>query len=190
METAKEIIDLAFGFEGWVFGGYVRDNVVLKMNQVTDIDIVFPDWADVELFIKTLGIFFSVHVYHDVSYEEGLYMSKCAKRLIKMEVDDIDVDLIITNGCFQTWCNEHSTDLSCNLFYMTPTVPLGIRYVPHQFRYRANIADYLIRLAQNKRFCQLYDETSDNYQPSHMEKIQQRVEKMESRGWVTTSSCC
>jgi hypothetical protein len=190
METAGKIIDLAFGFEGWVFGGYVRDNVVLKMNEVTDIDIVFPEWADIELFIKTLGIFFGVHVYHDQMHEDGLYMSKCSKRLIKMEVDDVDVDLIVTNGGFQEWCNERSTDLSCNLFYMTDTIPLGVRYIPYQFRHRANIANYLIGLAKNKRFCQIYDEKSDNYEEKNMMKVEKRVEKMEDRGWVIVCTCC
>jgi len=190
METAGKIIDLAFGFEGWVFGGYVSDNVVLKLNEVTDIDFVFPEWADIELFIKTLGIFFGVHVYHDQMHEDGLYMSKCSKRLIKMEVDDVDVDLIVTNGGFREWCNERSTDLSCNLFYMTSSIPLGVRYVPYQFRHRANIADYLIGLAKNKRFCQIYDEKSDNYEAKNMMKVEKRVEKMEDRGWVIVCTCC
>jgi len=117
-------------------------------------------------------------------------MSKCSKRLIKLVVNDIDIDLVITNGGFQTWCDEHSTDLSCNLFYMTSTVPIGIRYVPYQFKHRANIADYLICLAENKRFCQLYDTESDNFDEKNMEKIEKRVEKMENRGWVITCTCC
>jgi hypothetical protein len=190
METSRQIIDLAFGFEGWVFGGYVRDNVILKLNQVTDIDIVFPYWVDVDLFIKTLGIFFTVRNCYDKIREEGLYMSKSSKRLIKLEVNGIDVDLVITNGGFQGWCDEHSTDLSCNIFYMSSTIALGIRYVPKQIKHKANVIKYLIDLAKKKMFVQLYGPDSDNYDPANIAKIEKRIDKMENRGWVITCICC
>ena len=190
METAREIVDLALGFEGWVFGGYVRDNVVLKLNQVTDIDIVFPDWIDVDLFIRTIGIIYDVRKYYDKTRDEGLYMSKCAKRLIKIEVDGIKVDIVIVNCGLDTWCQEHSTDLSCNLFYMTSKIHLGIRYIPEEFKHKANVAKFLIRLAKKKWFVQLYGPNSDNYDFSNMDKIEKRVQKMEDRGWIMTCTCC
>jgi hypothetical protein len=190
MESARKIVDLALSFEGWVFGGYVRDNVVLKLNQVRDIDIVFPDWVEVDLFIKTLGIFFDVRKYYDKTRDEGLYMSKCAKRLIKLEVDEIDVDIVIINGELSTWCNEYSTDLSCNLFYMTSKIPLGIRYTPPEFKHKANVAKFLIHLAKKKLFVQLYGPGSDNYDEKNMDKVERRVQKMEDRGWIMTCTCC
>jgi len=191
METARKIIDLAFGFEGWVFGGYVRDNVVLNLGQVTDIDICFPYWVDIDVYIKTLGVFFKVIKLYDQTRLQGLYMSKCSKRLIKLEVNDIPIDIVIlSNGNFSTWCDEHSTDLSCNLFYMTSTVPIGIRYVPDQFKHKPNPAKYLIQLAEKKLFIQLYGPSSDDYEESNMKKIRRRVAKMENKGWFITCTCC
>jgi hypothetical protein len=189
METAREIIEIVYGFDGWVFGGYVRDNVVLDLNHVTDIDICFPEWVDVDLFIRVLDVFFDVCKYYDRTHTEGLYMSKCSKRLMKLEVDGVHLDVVVTNGGFHTWSSEQSTDLSCNLFYMSRTVPLGIRYVPLQFRHKANFSDYLIRMTKKKQFVKLYDSSSDNFKESNMEKIRHRVEKMQSRGWVITSTC-
>jgi hypothetical protein len=184
-----EIVDLALAFKGWVFGGYVRDVVVLGLDSFTDIDIVFTEDTDIDTFIRSLSAFFKVTKKYDKTRRDGLYMSKCAKRLVKLTVDNIPVDIVVINCGFEQWCDEHSTDLSCNLFYISTTVPLGIRYIPYQFRYEANPAKHIIQLTKQKMFIQLYGPKSDNFDRVHKAKIEQRIIKMENKGWVITGIC-
>jgi hypothetical protein len=159
----RKIIDTAFAFDGWVYGGWVRDVCVLGRPEFNDIDLCFPDHADIHAFISVLKTHMPTLEAEPLDYARH--------RLIVGT--HISVDIVIVDGTFEDWLNMGTTDLSCNLFYKTKTVELGLRYVPSIYKSVPNPLDYVKCMT----LCRHYDILTE---PT--EKIAERIEKL--KGWT------
>jgi len=147
----SEIIRKAFAFGGWVHGEWIRDKHILG-TEYTSLDICFSCKSDVETFIKTLS---GAHVTSDVENDHGCYMYSSIYRKIVLYVDSIRVDISVYDGTFEEWLNEKIVGLSCNLFYMSPKVLLGIRYIPDFLKHDSCPVATLFEMVQRKEFVPL-----------------------------------
>lgn len=161
METAKKVIDVALGMRMWVFGGYVRDVTVRGQKKFKDLDLCCPRGTNPKDFLRVL------RVHHKVSHVRTNPMSGYACMSFKIEqlfrcvVDDtLDVEIVVYDGTIREWQNEHTADFSCNLFYQSRDVQLGIRYVPEFLEHEPNPVRTLVEMTQQGIFYRIWDGTS------------------------------
>ncbi|NBS67974.1 hypothetical protein EBT31_03540 [bacterium] len=181
MDAEGRIIELAFSFDGWVFGGYVRDTVIRK-EKAADIDICFPYTSSVDTFLRVLAASHELDIFHDKEHPEGLYMSKGIRRLVKVIVDgDIHLDVCEYRGTFENWRREKSTDFTCNLFYMSSDTALGIRYIPDDYKHVPNPCRHLINMTKRKEFARIWGK--DHPTLKNTRTILSRMQTRVRRGW-------
>jgi hypothetical protein len=164
------IVNLALSFGGWVYGGYVRDVLILKLDQFNDIDIAIPESADVETLLRCYGC-----LSNRMSVRQVDNFSYGGKNLIKIDLDGVKIDLVIVSS-FEDWRAEHSTDLTCNLFYKSSTCHLGIRYIPEDYKVSPDPVGDLLALTKRKKFVVI--------QPNHTAKLEKRITSRLLNGWV------
>jgi len=167
-----KIINLALSFGGWVYGGYVRDVLIRETDQFNDIDIAIPETADVETLLKCFGSV-SKHMLV-IKDDDFAYRTNSVKRLIKIELDEIKVDLVIVSS-FEDWCNDHSCDMTCNLFYKSSMCQLGLRYVPYDYTVSPDPVGDLIKLTKRKKFLVI--------QANKTAKLEKRILDRVLSGW-------
>lgn len=181
MDAEGRIIELALSFDGWVFGGYVRDTVIRK-EKASDIDICFPQDAPMHMFMRVLNQTHETEIVSDKTHPEGLYMSQGIRRLVKVIVDgEIHLDLCKYEGSFDDWRREESTDFTCNLFYVSRDTALGIRYIPNVYKLHANPIKYLVDMTKRKEFVRIWG--SDNVTFKNTCTILSRTLSRVKRGW-------
>lgn len=136
----RNLIDIALGLGMWVFGGYVRDVVVRKQSSFTDIDICCPNGSIPADFLRILSTRWGIsRVHTSAHYSKYGVMSKKIKKVLSCRVGNmVDLDIVIFDGSLRDWKKDETTDFSCNLFYISREVELGLRYVPKLFMYNAN----------------------------------------------------
>jgi|CryBogDrversion2_11_1035321.scaffolds.fasta_scaffold03811_3 hypothetical protein len=166
------IVNLALSFDGWVFGGYVRDVLICDLDDFKDIDIAIPEYMDINLFLKCLNsLGHQLEVYSDFDCP---YQGNSIKRLIKIQICGKLVDLIVVSS-FSDWKNDQSVDMSCNLFYKN-SMHLGLRYIPDKFKYFPDPASEIIELTRQKQFVVIQDYETD--------KLKNRIQKRLLNGWI------
>lgn len=170
MEVAHDIINTALAHDAWVYGGYVRDVVVCGDTKFNDIDICCPYNVKPIWIIRSLSRRYSVkelahrHAYDDV------------KSVSTYEIGGVTVQFVVFDGDFEDWCDSDKTDLTCNLFYQSRNVNLGIRYVPDKYHSHQNPMQEIINLTKLKKFERL----TDKY-------VLHRIKDMVQRGWTCTN---
>lgn len=192
----NRIIDLCFALDFWVFGGYVRDVMICGKREFTDIDICVPKYKhnSVDNFLNALSVFYTIDVTRDSKIPEMKYgaMSPGIKAVVHVTVNSqLKLDLVLFDGNLTDWRNEHSVDLSCNLFYTSRETPLGLRYVPKKYRYLAAPARQLIDMTRNGIFEVVYETYSyedASYAKVHAEcrkahYVMTRAIRLIRRGW-------
>ena len=148
---AKEIVNASLAHDAWVYGGYVRDVVVCGEVNFNDVDICCPKGVDHVWIVRTLAGKYKVKKIDQTSDYDG------------HDVDSYTInDLVVVQfvsyyGDFEEWCEDHTTDMTCNLFYQTRSVHLGLRYPPRPFRLYPNPIDDIITLTKNKVFHRISD---------------------------------
>ena len=181
MDAEGGIVDLALSFDGWVFGGYVRDTVIRK-EKAADIDICFPQDAPMHMFMRVLNQTHETEIVSDQSHPEGLYMSQGIRRLVKVIVDgEIHLDLCKYEGSFEDWRSEKSTDFTCNLFYVSRDTALGIRYIPKVYKLHSNPVKYLLDMTKRKEFVRIWGD--ENLTFKNTCTILSRTLSRVKRGW-------
>jgi hypothetical protein len=181
MDAEGRIVDLALSFDGWVFGGYVRDTVIRK-EKASDIDICFPHDAPMHMFMRILNQDHEVEIVSDKTHPEGLYMSQGIRRLVKVIVDEkIHLDLCKYEGTFEDWRREESTDFTCNLFYVSRDTALGIRYIPKVYKLIANPVKYLVDMTKRKEFVRIWGDENPTFKNTCTILI--RTLSRVKRGW-------
>lgn len=187
---ASEIVRLAFCFDGWVFGGYVRDvNILEQEDEYKDVDLMFPGTADVDQFVACLNVTHKVEVIDDSEFlNKTMYMSPGIKRLIKLKAGSVSVDVCLFDGDMEDWKSEKSTDFSCNLFYMSRTVGLGIRYIPECYKHIPDPVTHLVNMTIDGKFERVWDPEMPSIKDVY--KIIRRIKKMKDRGFVLTNELC
>jgi hypothetical protein len=186
---ALPIIHLAFCFDGWVFGGYVRDIHIRKLDKFTDVDLMFPAGADIDKFLTCLGVAHTVEVVQDLEFRYGeMYMSPGIKRLVQLMVDNIMVDVCVFDGDIEDWKAERSTDFSCNLFYMSRTVGLGIRYIPDMYKYIPDPVGHITEMTADSVFERVWDSATPSVKDVY--RILKRIRKLTGRGMNLMNEMC
>ena len=192
----NRVVDLCLAMDYWVFGGYVRDVFVCSKREFSDIDICVPrsKHSTVDHFINALSVFYTVDVTRDTKLADMKYgaMSKGIKAVVKITLNSqLKLDLCLFDGGLDDWRNEHSVDLSCNLFYMSRSTPLGLRYIPKIYRYLAAPARKIIEMTRNGIFEVVYETQAErdcSYSKAVAEcrkaqYVMWRAKKLIQRGW-------
>jgi hypothetical protein len=176
METARSIIDCAFCFDAVIFGGYVRDVIVCQSEAFKDIDILWLEGEkEFQKFMRVLHAQHKVTEYREVSCKYGRQMN-----LKHFRVDDVLVDVVLYEYTFDTWKANDLCDLSCNLFYMTRKIHLGIRSIPSFLKHSSNPVAVLMDMARRKK----YKVLEKNCNSVQVLKILHRCLYMARRGWM------
>lgn len=156
MEIARDVVNASLAHDAWVYGGYVRDVIVCNETDFNDIDICCPKGVDPIWIIRSLSTKYTLKRYKTpVHY--GTNINYINSYIIN---DSVVVQIISYNGDFQDWCDDHSTDMTCNLFYQTRYTHLGIRYIPKKFRTSQNPVHDIITMTKNKVFDRISDPAS------------------------------
>ena len=178
----RDIIDVALGLGMWVFGGYVRDVVIRKQTTFTDIDICCPNGSIPADFFRILSTRWGISRVH-TSVHRSKYgvMSKKIKRVLSCRVDDrINLDIVVFDGSLRDWKRDETTDFSCNLFYISREVQLGIRYVPRMFMYKANPMRTIKELTEQGIFFRIWN----SFEPALIWKIIRRALVLVEKGFT------
>jgi hypothetical protein len=172
MEVAQDIINTALAHDSWVYGGYVRDVMVCGETKFNDIDICCPH------NVRPLWIVRSLSKRYEVKEIDMRNLSTyCeAKSVQSYKIGGITVQFVVYDGDFTDWCDSETTDLSCNLFYHSRSVSLGLRYVPYTFRTRQNPMLEIINLTKLRKFERLTEKN-----------VMRRIKNMVRRGWMCTN---
>jgi hypothetical protein len=151
---ARDVVNTSFAHDAWVFGGYVRDVIVCNESEFNDIDICCPKNVNPLWIVRSLSTKYKVEKC-DV---QTPYIGIGIKYIISYIINNIlSVQFIVYDGDFNDWVDDHFSDMSCNLFYQSRTVQLGIVYVPEQFRLCQNPIDDIIKLTKSKVFDRISD---------------------------------
>jgi hypothetical protein len=182
----SRIVDLAFAFDYWVFGGYVRDVMICGKIEFNDIDICVPRSRKhtVDSFLNTLGIFYPVEVTADHKVHYGL-MSPGIDSLVRVLINgNVKLDLVLFDGELDDWKKECTVNMSCNLFYTSRETPLGIRYIPKMYRYEAAPARTILQMTKNNIFEVIFEpgEASER-ECKKLQNVVMRVGQLVERGW-------
>ena len=85
-------------------------------------------------------------------------MSPKLKANVKILVNgSLKLDLCLFDGEMGDWRDEHSVDLSCNLFYTSRSTPLGLRYIPERYQYDASPTRKVISMTRAGMFEIVYE---------------------------------
>ena len=181
------IIDLALSYNFWVYGGWIRDVVCRGEKKPRDIDIMVPksQAGRADHFLRVLSVMFPDKVTFE-SETSGVYFTtgRHLEKVYNVTAAGICIDLAFYDGELEDWKSDYTADLSCNLFYMTREVPLGIRYIPWCMRHDPNPAKELIRLTSAGEFTVIY-EPGDAEQIKH---VMRRAFGMVCRGWSISTN--
>lgn len=181
METARKVIDVAFSMKMWVFGGYVRDVIVRGKKSFNDIDICCPRGSDPRDFFRVLSTHVTVNNVREKPITTYKRMSKGIMRIFRCNVNNaFDIDIVVFDGNMGTWLDEESTDFTCNIFYHSREVYLGLRYVPRMYRHAANPMRQLVTMTRKGIFFRIWNGT----EPVHIFQIANRVRSLVERGFT------
>jgi len=179
---ANKIIDLALSFDLVIFGGYLRDVEVCGMTQYNDIDILWPNVPDrdsmFEKFMRVLELDNPGAVTKERTSRLD-YGSNIAS-VTRVNVDDVSLDIVMYGGSIEDWMSAHDVDFSCNLFYKTRTVHLGLRYIPKCYENTPNPVQEILELTHAKKFRVILE--LDGYN-AWARAINRGYEMMFARGW-------
>jgi hypothetical protein len=148
----ERVVNTAYAFGFWVFGGYIRDVIVRGESEFGDIDIGISSEDEdlIGTFIRVLAVHHKVEERCEISHVT--YMpSKCLRRIIKLTVDGTAVDLCVFDSR-HAWRQEQSCDFTCNLFYQTAQTHLALRHIPDLIQNHPNPVKHLMELTRQKKF--------------------------------------
>jgi len=197
MEFENRIIDLCFAQEYWVFGGYVRDVMVRGLKDYQDIDILVPrsGHTSVDYFISTLSALYPIEVLQSKDFSESNYavMSPRLQKNIKILVNkSLILDMCLYDGEMAQWCNDHTADLSCNLFFTSRSTPLGLRYIPQKYKYVAAPTRKLISMTRAGFFEVIFEaalvNNSGKKEFQKVLRVLDRTRKMVANDWYLLSN--
>ena len=188
MEASRKVVDMVFAMDMWIFGGYVRDVFVRGEQKFNDIDVCCEKRAYcANKFIRVLSCVFDVHRH--VVTEASRYRAHKHHRFTLEERETgcrLAVDLVIYDGSFDDWCRDGSSvDFSCNLFYSSYDVYIGLRSTPKCLEYASNPLRVLLEMTRQKEFMRIWDVKLGNSrcQAGYILKVHNRAKELVKRGW-------
>lgn len=160
--NAQRVIDMAMCFDVAIFGGYLRDVVIAEQTNFNDIDIMWPvgTHSSFMVFIRLLNLEGAkVKLRHVPASNQYI-----GRELYKVTIDgSIHLDCVMYPGKLIDWIREEDVDFTCNLFYRTREVPLGLRYTPEEFKSDPNPVRTILDLTKNRKFRTILTKASDRY---------------------------
>jgi hypothetical protein len=181
-----QIIDLALSYNFWVFGGWIRD-VVLTGRKPRDVDIMVPksQAGRAGHFLQVLGAVRQEEVRIDRELKGYFTTTSAITKVWKLYLGNgLHADLAFYDGELEDWKSDYTCDLSCNLFYMTREVPMGIRYIPWQMRHMLNPMKHLISMTKRGEFCVIHEPTDEPGEEKRIKHVMRRAFGMVSRDWA------
>ena len=180
----NEIINIALSFDAVIFGGYLRDVVVCGLDDFNDLDILWPqpygqEFGKFVQFRRILELKYPGQIQTREKSGGAKYGGKISKIYEVKIHDKIKLDCCIYMGAFHDWKNEYSADFTCNLFYKTRDVQLGLRYIPPSFKYEPNPMDAIINLTKDRMNSVILEKEGDG----PWRKAAQRGLALAHRGW-------
>ena len=174
----QRVIDLALSFDAVIFGGYVRDVVVCGCTEYEDIDILFPNASrekDISPFLRVLNLEpwvekFDYKVDSHHKYGGGW-------TVLKIVINDtMKIDCVLYRMSIADWFSERNCDFTCNLFYISSTVPLGVRYISVPLNFKQ-----LYEMTKERKFRSiLFDDVEEKY----LMRASDRALKLVKKGWT------
>lgn len=146
---AERIVNLALAFDAIVFGGYVRDVIVCGQTEFRDIDILWHANTDFPRFLRILELDYPGLVTRE---ELSVKYSTPVHRVRISGPKPLVIDCCIYSGMPSRWFSEKNVDFTCNLFYKTREVQLGIRYVPEAYHTDPNPVETIVRLTKDRMY--------------------------------------
>jgi hypothetical protein len=180
----NEIINIALSFDAVIFGGYLRDVVVCGMDNFNDLDILWPQPYGQEFgkfiqFRRILELKYPGQIQTSEKSGSTKYGGKISKIYEVKIQNKTKLDCCIYMGTVQEWKNEHTVDFTCNLFYKTRDVQLGLRYIPLSYKYEPNPMDAIINLTKDRMYSVILDNDADG----PWRKAARRGIALAHRGW-------
>jgi hypothetical protein len=175
---AQRVIDVAMCFDVAIFGGYLRDIVIAGESKYNDIDILWPvgTHGSFASFVRILAL--DGATVETVNMPKSDYMGY---HLIKVTIDDkIHLDCVMYPGKLIDWLRIEDVDFTCNLFYRTREVPIGIRYVPEAYKYDPNPVRTIMDLTKTKKFRTILTKFGDR----HWVRAAQRANRLINHDWT------
>jgi len=176
--NAQRVIDMLMCFDVAIFGGYLRDVVIAEQTNFNDIDTLWPvgTHASFTNFVRVIaldGAKVEVRTVPKSKYQ--------GHTLIKVTIDgSIHVDCVMYPGKLTDWFREEDVDFTCNLFYRTREVPLGIRYVPEAYKFDPNPVRSIMDLTKSRKFRTILTKLGDR----HWIRAASRANHLVNRDWT------
>ena len=82
---------------------------------------------------------------------------------------------------FRSWKKDRSTDFSCNLFYSSADIDLGIRYIPSSLDTDPDPITTLVDMTKDNKFTVVYE---DKFSMDKFSRLAVRALSMKERGWT------
>ncbi len=149
---ARDVVNASLAHDAWVYGGYVRDVIVCGETYFNDVDICCPKGVDPIWIVRSLSTKYTLKRFSTPNHYENV-----DSYIIN---DSVVVQFVSYNGDFKDWCEDFSVDMTCNLFYQSRRVHLGVRYIPKKFRTSQNPVQDIITMTKNKVFDRISDPVS------------------------------
>lgn len=164
MENHQRVVDLALSFDAVIFGGYIRDVVICEQEKFNDIDILWSNTIQnsFETFVRVLGLEPWVDTLKTSRKRNDRYGHNLDIVNIVIN-EELHLDCVIYPGTFTSWLNERDCDFTCNIFYMSRTTNLAIRYIPDSFKFTPNPFKECFELTKEKKFKTILNKPSERY---------------------------
>jgi len=127
------IIEIALEQGYWIYGGYLRDAMLGDRFKDLDFGCTLDQAPSIPNFISKLEEHWKVTVTFDSLRDTGSVYSSTIpylRRIIKMDVEGLEVDIGVYTSMSDWMRGTTAADFTCNLFYKTKDIPLGLKFVP------------------------------------------------------------
>lgn len=193
-EIAEELVCLAINSNLVVFGGYVRDMDILKLDTFNDIDLACFSSFNYRSFLRSVrSKHYNITVCDIKTTQAGSYahMSTIILNVITFKVSGaygmnfpenmhISIDIVMHKSR-NLWESTHDIDFSCNLFYRD-NKSISLRYIPNIDIGEANPFLYWHQMTQEKKFF-IVMLSPDKLQASQLKKLLYRAESLVDKNW-------
>jgi hypothetical protein len=167
------IIELAFEQGYWIYGGYLRDTMIGDRFRDLDFGCSFNQVQSIPNFISKLSERWKTEVVFDsLTYSGSVYSSTIPylRRIIKIDVEGLEVDIGVYTSMGDWMKGTTAANFTCNLFYKTKDIPLGLKYVPE------GMSPEEIYSMTQQRKCKIIQGRDD--------ELKKRTESLTQRGWL------
>jgi len=166
------IIDIAFEHGYWLYGGYLRDTMIGDRFKDLDFGCSLNQVPTIPNFISKLNERWKTEIIFDSLRDTGSVYSSTIpylRRIVQIDVEGLKVDLTVYTSMSDWMKGTTAADFTCNLFYKTKDIPLGLKYVP-----KGMSPEEIYGMTQQRK-CKIIQGRDD--------ELRRRTESLTQRGW-------